>query len=85
MDCTLVCPVAGILEMKTGLPANRALKPVNIGAAIIILFVGLVYLAQITGHWQSHLTERDFRVGLMMMEAPSRNFHKAGPKNRPTR
>ncbi len=85
MDCTVVCPVPGALHMEARLSANRALKPANMGTAIILLFVGLVYLAQITGHWQSHLTERDFRFGLMMMEVPSMNFDKTGPKNRPTR
>ena len=80
MDCTLVCPVPGTLQMKTRIPLNRVLKPVNIGVAIIMLFVGLVYLAQITGHWQSQLTKREFRIGLMMMEAPKTNLHKTGPK-----
>ena len=82
MDCTLVCPVPGVLQMETRLPASRALKPANIGVAITLLFVGLVYLAQITGHWRSHISERDFRVGLIMMEAPGMNFHKTSPQNR---
>ncbi|MBL0715956.1 MAG: hypothetical protein JJV98_19900 [Desulfosarcina sp.] len=55
-------------------PSNDT-EPI-IAAGIVLLFVGVVYPAQITGHWHSRRTPREFRMGLMMME-PSRLHHSA--------
>ena len=73
MDCTLVCPVPETLRMETKRPWNRAWQPATVGTAIVLLFVGIVYLAQVTGHWQSRLSTREFRMGLIMMEISHRD------------
>jgi polyferredoxin len=83
MDCTLVCPIPETLRMETRRPVNRAWQPAAVGTAIVLLFVGVVYLAQVTGHWQSRLSTREFRMGLMMMEITQRDADLGKSRNHP--
>jgi len=64
MDCTLVCPVKNTLELRTMGVSKKVWSAARLGAAIIVLYLGLVYAASITGHWNSSVSEHEFRLRL---------------------
>ena len=64
MDCTLVCPVKDTLVLRTAGASKKVWSVARIGAVIIVLYLGLVYAASITGHWNSGLSEQEFRLRL---------------------
>jgi polyferredoxin len=64
MDCTLVCPVRNTLELRTMGVSKKIWSAARLGAAIIVLYLGLVYAARITGHWNSSVSEHEFRLRL---------------------
>jgi len=64
MDCTVVCPVKNTLELTTKGVSKKAWSVARLGAVILVLYLGLVYAASITGHWKSGVSEKEFRVRL---------------------
>ena len=42
----------------------------KLGVVIIVLYVGLVYTATITGHWKSSVSEQEFRIRLHEINMP---------------
>ncbi len=78
LDCIQVCPATHTLRLESRIPVTHVWRPGIVGTAIVLSFMGSVYLAQITGHWQSRLSTRDFRIGLMMMQTLPAN--RAGMK-----
>jgi polyferredoxin len=61
MACVAVCPVGGALELSLTRPARRRLSPAALAAAILLLFVGIVGFARLSGHWQSRVPESSCR------------------------
>ncbi len=78
LDCVQICPAPQTLGLESRIPVKRVWRPGTVGTVIVLFFVGSVYLAQITGHWESRLSTRDFRMGLMMMQTFPAN--RAGMK-----
>jgi len=70
MACTRVCPVDNTLLMKTSGFKKKAWTPISLGLTICILFAGLVYTARITGHWQTRVSEPEFRMLLKKIDSP---------------
>lgn len=70
MDCTEVCPVKDTLQLKTAGAGRQAWSTITLGAVIIALFAGLVYTARITGHWQTRVSETEFRMILQKIDSP---------------
>jgi polyferredoxin len=64
MDCTLVCPAKNTLELRTIGVSKNLWSATRLGAVIIALYLGLVYTASITGHWNSSVSEDEFRLRL---------------------
>ena len=56
MTCIAVCPAAGALDLTIGLGRRRtAVSPWILGAAVAILFCGVVAFARLSGHWHTAL------------------------------
>jgi ferredoxin len=70
MDCTLVCPVSGTLQLATAGFRKKAWSPLKLGVVIAGVYVVLVYGAAITGHWKSAVTEHELRVRLQEIHSP---------------
>lgn len=71
MECTSVCPVKNTLELKTkGFP-RHVWSALKLGLVILGVFIGLVYIAEITGHWKSSVTENEFRMRLKEINSPA--------------
>ena len=70
MECTRVCPVESTLELKTAGTGVSGWGTVKLGTVIIGIFIGMVYVAGITGHWKSSVTENEFRVKLRTINSP---------------
>ncbi len=64
MDCVRACPVAGTLKLATGGPKARGWTRKGLAVALVLSFVGIVYTARITGHWQSRMSPAEFRQHL---------------------
>ena len=71
MECTSVCPVKNTLELKTKGFTRHVWSPLKLGVVILGLFIGLVYTAEITGHWKSSVTEHEFRMRLKEIDSPA--------------
>ncbi|MCP4686450.1 MAG: 4Fe-4S binding protein [Desulfobacterales bacterium] len=70
MDCVLVCPVENTLSMKTAGAGKKAWTTVSAGIFLVLLFIGTVYTARISGVWQTRVPERETRVLLQNIDAP---------------
>ena len=70
MECTRVCPVEDTLDLKTMGTGKRGWAQAGMGAVVIGIYVAMVYVAGITGHWKSSITEREFRVRLQTINSP---------------
>ena len=70
MDCISVCPKKDALEFKRMGGKNAGLTTGAMGTTIILIFIGVVYAAQITGHWQSMISPHEFSMRLRMIDSP---------------
>ena len=70
MDCTQVCPVANTLELKTYGIWQTVWSTVSLAVVILGLFVGSVYLARATGHWQGNVKDKEFHQLLKQIDTP---------------
>ncbi len=70
MDCAEVCPVPKTLELKSAGWRGKAWSPKSLGAVILGLFIVVVYVAGITGHWKSSVSDHEFRVRLQAIDSP---------------
>jgi polyferredoxin len=61
MECVAICPAENALAMQLA-PARRAVPSWAIAAAIVVVFVGVVGMAKITGHWDSPIPERMYEA-----------------------
>jgi ferredoxin len=69
MDCINACPAKNTLEWKTwGL--RFPLKTVQVGLVIMLTFFSVVYVSTITGHWQSRVSDQEFRMLLRIIDTP---------------
>ncbi len=63
MRCVAACPAKEALGLKTrGIRVDWSGR--RLGAVIVGIFVAVVYLATISGHWESHLSNTAFRAGV---------------------
>ncbi|MFC1580926.1 4Fe-4S binding protein [Thermodesulfobacteriota bacterium] len=70
MDCTLACPVENTLALKTMGIRVKSWSPIMLGAVIIISFITVYLLAQVTGHWKSSLSPQEFSKRLAEIDSP---------------
>jgi polyferredoxin len=58
MSCVAVCPAEGALDLTFGLPRRRtAVPPWALAAAVLIVFLGVVGYARVSGHWHTVLPD----------------------------
>ena len=55
-SCVAVCPVNGALEMRT-LAARKKISAVQVAAGVAVIFVIVVGLARVTGHWHTDVPD----------------------------
>jgi polyferredoxin len=61
MTCVSVCPAVGALDLKTGVKRrNRALQPLTVAVAIVVLLLAVVGYARVTGHWHTDLGDATY-------------------------
>ena len=53
LECVAVCPAKDALAFA--MPRQRRLSPAAVAAGITILFLGLVFYAKLTGHWETNI------------------------------
>ncbi|MBW2709277.1 MAG: 4Fe-4S binding protein [Deltaproteobacteria bacterium] len=70
MECTQVCPVENTLALKTKGTGVNGWNAVKLSTVIIGIYIMMVYTAGITGHWQSSVTEHEFRARLQTIDSP---------------
>ncbi len=70
MECTQVCPVKDTLQLKTIGFRKYVWSPIHLGIMIFSVFVVLVFLARITGHWRSSVSEHEFQMRLQVIDSP---------------
>ena len=70
LDCTTVCPVEQTLQFQSIIIKKTEWKTTATGITIMLIFFGVVYIAQISGHWQSGVSKHEFAMRLKMIDAP---------------
>jgi len=70
LDCTTVCPVEQTLQFQSFGVKKTEWKTTAMGISIILIFLGIVYIAQISGHWQSSISKHEFSMRLRMIDSP---------------
>lgn len=68
MDCTLVCPARNTLKLKTIGMGKSIWSAARLGLVIMVLYIGIVYSATITGHWKSSVSTDEFRLRLQEIQ-----------------
>jgi hypothetical protein len=68
MDCTLVCPAGNTLKLKTIGMGKSIWSAARLGLVIMVLYIGIVYSATITGHWKSSVSTDEFRLRLQEIQ-----------------
>ena len=58
LECVSACPAKGALDLSVG---RRPIRPVAVAAGVALIFLGVVALAQLTGHWQTKVSEDQYR------------------------
>ncbi len=53
LECVAVCPAAGALQFS--LPNKRAIPSWAMAAGIAVIFLGIVGIAKLTGHWHTKI------------------------------
>ncbi len=72
LDCVDACPVKSTLAFESGaFKFKNRWSPVYLGSAIVFSYFGLVGLGMITGYWQTHLPESEFRELLKLIDSPA--------------
>jgi hypothetical protein len=58
MSCVAACPAAGALDLRIG-PRRAAvpIDPWSLAAGILILFLGIVGYARLSGQWHTELPD----------------------------
>ena len=70
LDCVHACPAEGALSFKTAGARRWFWSPVKVGAFIVLLFACVYCSANVTGHWRSSMTGREFRARLETIDSP---------------
>ncbi|MBU3917952.1 4Fe-4S dicluster domain-containing protein, partial [bacterium] len=71
LDCVESCPVDDTLKLCSFDKSKRLIwSAKSLGAAVVVLFYGLTYLATVSGHWKSQLPEVEFRSLLRVIDSP---------------
>ncbi len=53
LECVAVCPAVGALQFS--LPGRRAIPSWAVAAGIAVIFLGIVGIAKLSGHWQTNI------------------------------
>jgi polyferredoxin len=56
LECVAVCPVEDTLHM-TLVPAKRVVPAWAMAAGVVVIFVGVVSVARLTGHWHTPVAD----------------------------
>ncbi len=60
LNCIVACPRPGALTISP-IFGRKTISPRVFAVALLVVFFGLLLLAQITGHWQSSLSYLDYQ------------------------
>ena len=80
MECTLVCPAENTLVLKTKGMGKTFWNTARLGMVIIGIYILMVYMAGITGHWKSSVTDHEFRARLLTIDSPEITHPSVGKK-----
>ena len=70
MDCVDACPAAGTLTMRTVALGRPTWSSGRLALPVGVVFAVLVFTAQISGYWQSRVSDGEFRMLLRMIDSP---------------
>jgi ferredoxin len=76
LDCVEACPVEQTLVLSSVGIHQRFWSARRAGLFIALFFVLTLYLASITGYWRSGVSDQEFRMRLVTIDAPQ-NTHPA--------
>ena len=71
MDCINACPSKGTLTFENPGIKWSAWHPATVALSVGVIFVAMVLVAQITGHWQSGISDAEFKMLLKMINTPA--------------
>ena len=71
-DCVVACPVEGCLAVRPPLGLKRRvwLRPAVATAVAVAVYLGVVGLFRITGHWETSIPEAEYARRLPEMDSP---------------
>ena len=71
-DCVAACPVEGCLAVRPPLGVRRRvwLRPLVATAVAVAVYLGVVGLFRITGHWETAITEAEYARRLPEIGSP---------------
>lgn len=67
MDCVNMCPSKNTLELKSWIFQKTVTTP-QMGSGILIIFCVMIYIAGITGHWKTSLSDNEFKMWLKISD-----------------
>lgn len=60
MTCVSVCPAKGALDAE--MPGRARVSPVVYAAGVLLVFFGIIWAAQLSGHWESDVTYEQYQL-----------------------
>ena len=67
MECVNSCPVENTLQMKS---LKKEITAPGMAVIVILSFVFIIYLAQITDHWAGSVSDQEFGMRLRLIDSP---------------
>lgn len=58
LNCVSVCPARGALDVKIG---RKAVRPILYSGLLLVFFLGMIWGARLTGHWQTSVSYSQYR------------------------
>jgi len=70
-DCVAACPVAECLAVRLPSGRRRAVGPVAVVGAVVVLFLVVLGVFRLTGHWRSGISETEYAQRLREIGSPA--------------
>ncbi len=75
LSCVAACPVPRALRVEAPAPLRLAPRPLAVAALVVAVFLGGIGAGRLAGHWQSSISDAEYRARVRLMDLGSAPPH----------